>query len=78
MRFSRKTYARDRQRDRDETVFNGPNCPVGVGPKIANCNERFSRKMQKTSVFGPNLGIFGYSKYTNGQWYDARFWHVRV
>ena len=41
MRFSRKTYARDRQRDRqrdrerdrDETVFNGPNCPVGIGPK---------------------------------------------
>ena len=24
----------DIQRDRDETVFNGPNCPVGVGPKI--------------------------------------------
>ena len=24
---------RERETDRDETVFNGPNCPVGVGPK---------------------------------------------
>ena len=25
---------REKERERDEAVFNGPNCPVGVGPKI--------------------------------------------
>ena len=24
---------RERQTESDKTVFNGPNCPVGVGPK---------------------------------------------
>ena len=30
----------ERQTDRDETVLNGPNCPVGVGPKITILNSR--------------------------------------
>ena len=31
---------RDRQTERDETVFNGPNCPVGVGPKMVRFKKR--------------------------------------
>ena len=38
------TRQRERQTDRDETVFNGPNCPVGVGPKNGQ-NKDLNKKM---------------------------------
>ena len=35
---------RERETDRDETVFNGPNCPVGVGPKNILLKKFFVKK----------------------------------
>ena len=47
----------DRQtdRERDETVFNGPNCPVGVGPKIRKFQCAISEKIWHFLPFWPNF-----------------------
>ena len=48
----------DRETERDETVFNGPNCPVGVGPKMTQIWPKramfdISQQMRKRHFFTP-------------------------
>ena len=40
-RLHGRQTARQREKERDETLFNGPDCPVGVGLKktLAICQE---------------------------------------
>ena len=49
MRFSRKTITR--QTDRDETVFNGSNSPVGVEPKIIFLEYKVSKSTETRTRF---------------------------